>query len=57
MSDLVTNGKTSLSAEEAIVRAVQYFSTQKWRCTSQSGRTGMTEGHTFKIHLTRTTAH
>jgi len=44
MSDLVTNGRTSLSAEEVIVRAVQYFSTQKWRATSQSTRTATFEG-------------
>lgn len=44
MSDLVTNGRTSLSSEEVIVRAVQYFSTQKWRATSQSTRIATFEG-------------
>jgi len=34
MADLVTNGKTSLSSEEVIVRAVQFFSTAKWKATS-----------------------
>lgn len=38
------NGKTSLSAEEVIVRAVQFFSTEKFKATSQSGRTATFEG-------------
>ncbi len=38
------NGKTSLSADEVIVRAVQYFSTEKFKATSQSGRTATFEG-------------
>lgn len=44
MADLVTNGKTSLSAEEVIVRAIQFFSTEKWKATSQSSRTATFEG-------------
>lgn len=44
MADLVTNAKTSLSAEEVIVRAVQFFSTEKWKATSQSSRTATFEG-------------
>ncbi|MGA3084309.1 MAG: hypothetical protein ABSE95_05890 [Thermodesulfobacteriota bacterium] len=44
MADLVTNGKTSLSAEEVIVRAVQFFSTAKWKATTQSSRTATFEG-------------
>jgi len=44
MADLVTNGKTSLSVEEVIVRAVQFFSTEKWKATSQSSRTATFEG-------------
>lgn len=44
MADLVTNGKTSLSAEEVIVRAVQFFSTERWKATSQSSRTATFEG-------------
>ena len=44
MADLVTNGRTSLSAEEVIVRAVQFFSTAKWKATSQSSRTATFEG-------------
>ena len=44
MADLVTNGRTSLSAEEVIVRAVQFFSTEKWKATSQSSRTATFEG-------------
>ena len=44
MADLVTNGRTSLSAEEVIVRAVQFFSTAKWKATSQSPRTATFEG-------------
>ena len=38
MADAVINAKTSLSSEEVIVRAVQFFSTEKWRATTQSGR-------------------
>ena len=38
MADAVVNAKTSLSGEEVIVRAVQFFSTEKWRATTQSGR-------------------
>lgn len=44
MADLVTNGKTSLSAEEVIVRAIQFFSTERWKATSQSARTATFEG-------------
>jgi len=44
MADFVTNGKTSLPAEEVIVRAVQFFSTEKWKATSQSSRTATFEG-------------
>jgi hypothetical protein len=44
MADKVSNGKTSLSAEEVIVRAVQFFSTEKFKATSQSGRTATFEG-------------
>lgn len=44
MADKVANGKTSLSAEEVIVRSVQFFSTSKFRATSQSGRTATFQG-------------
>ena len=44
MEDLVTNGRTSLSTEEVIIRAVQFFSTAKWRATSQSSRAATFEG-------------
>lgn len=44
MADLVTNWKTSLSAEEVIVRAVQFFSTERWKAISQSSRTATFEG-------------
>ena len=44
MADKISNGKTSLSAEEVIVRAVQFFSTEKFKATSQSGRTATFEG-------------
>lgn len=44
MADLITNGKTSLSAEEVIVRAVQFFSTEKWKATTQSPRAVTFEG-------------
>lgn len=38
MADAVLNTKTSLTGEEVIVRAVQFFSTEKWRATTQSSR-------------------
>ena len=44
MADLVTNGRTPLSAEEVIVRAIQFFSTAKWKATSQSSRAATFEG-------------
>ena len=44
MADTIANGKTSLSTEEVIVRAVQFFSTEKFKATSQSGRTATFEG-------------
>lgn len=44
MADSVTNRKTSLSGEDVIARAVQFFSTEKWRATSQSSRTVTFEG-------------
>lgn len=44
MANLVTNGTTSLSAEEVIVRAIQFFSTERWKPTSQSQRAATFEG-------------
>jgi hypothetical protein len=44
MAALVANKKTSLSAEDVIVRAVQFFSPEKWRATSQSGRAATFQG-------------
>ena len=44
MADNVANGKTSLSSEEVIVRAVPFFSTEKFKATSQAGRTATFEG-------------
>lgn len=44
MADSVSNKRTSISSEEVIIRAVQYFSTAKWRATSQSGRAATFEG-------------
>lgn len=44
MADQVTNIRTTLSAEEVVVRAVQFFSTGKWRPTGQSGRTATFQG-------------
>jgi hypothetical protein len=43
MADSVSNVKTSLSAEEVVTRAVQFFSTEKWRATTQSGRSATFE--------------
>jgi hypothetical protein len=44
MADVVTQGNTSLNSEEVIVRAVQFFSTENWRPTSQSARTATFQG-------------
>ncbi len=44
MADTVTQGRTTLSAEDVIVRAVQFFSTENWRPTSQSTRTATFQG-------------
>ena len=44
MADSVLNKQTNLSGEEVITRAVQFFSTEKWRATTQSGRSATFEG-------------
>ena len=44
MADLVLNKTTSLSSEDVITRAVQFFSTASWRTTSQSARAATFEG-------------
>jgi len=44
MADSVLNKQTSLSGEEVITRAVQFFSTESWRTTSQSARNATFEG-------------
>lgn len=44
MADKVTNGKTSLPSEDVIVRAVQFFSTERFRTSSQSGRSATFDG-------------
>lgn len=44
MADVVTQGKTSLGPEDVIVRAVQFFSTENWRPTSQSQRAATFQG-------------
>lgn len=38
MAELVANGKTTLKGDEVIIRAVQFFTTGKWRTQSQSDR-------------------
>jgi hypothetical protein len=38
MADLVANAKTSLPGEDVIVRAVQFFTNERWRAQSQSSR-------------------
>jgi hypothetical protein len=38
MAELVANGKTTLPPEEVIVRAVQFFSGERWRAQTQSSR-------------------
>jgi hypothetical protein len=44
MADSVFNKQTSLSGEEVVTRAVQFFSTESWRTTSQSPRAATFEG-------------
>lgn len=44
MADLILNKQTSLSGEEVITRAVQFFSTEKWRATTQSTRSATFQG-------------
>ena len=38
MADTVATQGTSLSCEDVIVRAIQFFSTEKWSVTTQSQR-------------------
>jgi hypothetical protein len=44
MADIVAQKLTAIVPEEVIVRAVQFFSTERWRATSQSARTATFEG-------------
>lgn len=44
MADSILQKQTNLSGEEIITRAVQFFSTESWRTTSQSARTATFEG-------------
>ncbi len=44
MADLVYSFKTTLSPEDVVVRAVQFFSGTKWRPSGQSSRTATFQG-------------
>lgn len=44
MADSVLTKQTNLSGEEAITRAVQFFSTENWRATTQSARSATFQG-------------
>ena len=44
MADAVVTKQTTLSTEDVITRAVQFFSTASWRATSQSARSATFEG-------------
>jgi len=44
MANLVTSTKTNLSGEEVITRAIQFFTTERWRATTQSARSATFEG-------------
>jgi hypothetical protein len=46
MADTVVTKQTSLSGEEVVTRAIQFFSTENWRTTSQSSRNATFEGRT-----------
>ena len=38
MADLVATGQTTRAGEDVIVRAVQFFTNEKWRAQTQSAR-------------------
>jgi len=38
MADFVANAKTTLPGEDVIVRAIQFFTNERWRAQSQSSR-------------------
>ncbi len=44
MADLVATAQTSLGAEDVIVRAVQFFTNEKWRPQTQSARIATFQG-------------
>ena len=44
MAEVVKQGRTSLTAEDVIVRSIQFFSTENWKPTSQSARTATFQG-------------
>jgi len=44
MAEHVYSFRTTLTPEDVVVRAVQYFSTTKWRPSGQSGRTATFQG-------------
>ena len=44
MADSVLTKQTTLSGEEVVTRAIQFFSTENWRTTSQSSRAVTFEG-------------
>ncbi len=44
MADFVANSKTSISSQETIVRAVQFFAREKFRTSSQSDRVATFDG-------------
>lgn len=44
MANVVASKQTSLSGDEVITKAVRYFSTEKWKATTQSARSATFEG-------------
>lgn len=44
MADSILTKQTNLSGEEVVTRAIQFFSTESWRTTSQSPRNATFEG-------------
>jgi hypothetical protein len=44
MADSVITKQTSLSGQEVVTRAIQFFSTENWRTTSQSPHNATFEG-------------
>jgi len=56
MANVILNKQTNLSGEEVVTRAVQFFSNERWKPTTQSARSATFEGRVpvpwFMLFLT-----